>query len=598
MVDNGSPGRRGVGRRPPPGRPRWCAPPSTSASPAASNLGLRHARGELIGAAQRRRRGRAGLDRGGGPAVLADPDGGRRHPQGRPGRGVRRGPPRRRALVRPRRRPAARPPAPVGHRRTASTSSSGWSGPASTTLERAVGRRRADAVALDLGAPPLLRPPGRRRHADAVVRVNGEPVPVRATCRLVNHAGSYPRASRGGRRVRPRRPRRRALRPAGRALRLQRHGPGVPGRDPAPAGRSRPASSSPTTRTPTGACGPGWPGCASSTTRPPRCATACRRRAAGRRSPMVRFLAQRNALLCLVRNAPADVARHFLWRRHARGPRAPSSAGRCSTKLPWALASRLRMRRLWTTTPRARVGPLGRRRHDMGHSPADAPVIDSTGAHRLTPASVTAPFTDRIDDEVDEAPARVRERERPRPAGAPASTNCLRRRASSTTLCTDAANGRGSFDDSSSPASATVSGTAEVGIGHDGKPVAHGLDEGDAEPLVLRGADEHVGSAVVGLELLGVTVPVIDTASLRPSSAMKADERRPVGLAERGADEMEPGPVVVEAAVHGQHLDEVVLGLVGRHLARRTGSRDRRRPWRPPAGATTRDRARPPRSCR
>ena len=67
---------------------------------------------------------------------------------------------------------------------------------------------------------------------------------------------------------------------------------------------------------------------------------------------MVRFLAQRNALLCLVRNAPLDVARHFLWLRLHEDP-GPELRRAVLTKLPWALASRLGMRRLWTTTPRA-----------------------------------------------------------------------------------------------------------------------------------------------------------------------------------------------------------------------------------------------------
>jgi GT2 family glycosyltransferase len=72
----------------------------------------------------------------------------------------------------------------------------------------------------------------------------------------------------------------------------------------------------------------------------------------GPKSPLVRFLVQRNALLCLVRNAPVDVARHFLWLRMHENP---STELRRSvlTKLPWALASRVAMRRLWTTTPRA-----------------------------------------------------------------------------------------------------------------------------------------------------------------------------------------------------------------------------------------------------
>jgi hypothetical protein len=72
----------------------------------------------------------------------------------------------------------------------------------------------------------------------------------------------------------------------------------------------------------------------------------------GPKSPLVRFLVQRNALLCLVRNAPVDVARHFLWLRAHENP-SPELRRAVLTKLPWALASRVGMRRLWTTSPRA-----------------------------------------------------------------------------------------------------------------------------------------------------------------------------------------------------------------------------------------------------
>jgi GT2 family glycosyltransferase len=48
----------------------------------------------------------------------------------------------------------------------------------------------------------------------------------------------------------------------------------------------------------------------------------------GAASAFVRFLAQRNALLCLTRNAPADVAGRFVWRRIREGP-GPGSDG------PW-----------------------------------------------------------------------------------------------------------------------------------------------------------------------------------------------------------------------------------------------------------------------
>lgn len=70
----------------------------------------------------------------------------------------------------------------------------------------------------------------------------------------------------------------------------------------------------------------------------------------GARSPLVRFLAQRNALLCLVRNAPADVARRITWRRLREAPE-PGLRLAMAHLLPWALASRVRMRHQRTTTP-------------------------------------------------------------------------------------------------------------------------------------------------------------------------------------------------------------------------------------------------------
>ncbi|MGH9016417.1 MAG: glycosyltransferase family 2 protein [Acidimicrobiales bacterium] len=71
----------------------------------------------------------------------------------------------------------------------------------------------------------------------------------------------------------------------------------------------------------------------------------------GAASAHVRFLAQRNALLCLVRNAPAEVVRGFVWRRMRQGP--GSGVRRALVvRLPWALASRLRLRRRWTVDPR------------------------------------------------------------------------------------------------------------------------------------------------------------------------------------------------------------------------------------------------------
>jgi len=183
------------------------------------------------------------------------------------------------------------------------------------------------------------------------VTVNGEPVPVRTTCRLLNHAGSY----------------------------LEHHGVageyglGAPddGRFDHAAERFGFSGTAPVFRAETlrrlGGLAPQFFAYNEDTD------WCLRARLAGMRilydpsasvshrlsatsegplSPMVRFLAQRNALLCLVRNAPTDVARHFLWLRMHEDP-GPELRKAVLTKLPWALASRVRLRRLWTTTPRA-----------------------------------------------------------------------------------------------------------------------------------------------------------------------------------------------------------------------------------------------------
>jgi len=68
--------------------------------------------------------------------------------------------------------------------------------------------------------------------------------------------------------------------------------------------------------------------------------------------PFVQFLAKRNALLCLTRNAPADVARRFVWRAVREGP--GSGVRRALLRqLPWAVVSRMRMRRHWVEDPSA-----------------------------------------------------------------------------------------------------------------------------------------------------------------------------------------------------------------------------------------------------
>ena len=72
----------------------------------------------------------------------------------------------------------------------------------------------------------------------------------------------------------------------------------------------------------------------------------------GATNPRVRFLARRNALLCLARTAPAPMAWRSLWRRLSAGP--DDGVRRSVIRaLPWALASRVRMRGGWVLDPQA-----------------------------------------------------------------------------------------------------------------------------------------------------------------------------------------------------------------------------------------------------
>jgi hypothetical protein len=182
------------------------------------------------------------------------------------------------------------------------------------------------------------------------VAVNGEAVSVRTTCRLLNHAGSY-------------------LEPHGVA---GEYGLGAPddGRFDTGAERFGFSGTAPVFRAETlhrlGGFAPqffaynedtDW--CLRGRLAGMRilydpAATVLHRLSAtsqGPRSPMVRFLAQRNAILCLVRNAPGDVARHFVGRFLREDP-DPELRRAVLSKLPWALASRARMRPRWKTRPR------------------------------------------------------------------------------------------------------------------------------------------------------------------------------------------------------------------------------------------------------
>jgi GT2 family glycosyltransferase len=66
----------------------------------------------------------------------------------------------------------------------------------------------------------------------------------------------------------------------------------------------------------------------------------------------VRDLAQRNSLLCLVRNAPWAVARRHVGAHLRSGP-GDGVRREVVRRLPWAVATRIAMHRLWRQSPRS-----------------------------------------------------------------------------------------------------------------------------------------------------------------------------------------------------------------------------------------------------
>lgn len=66
--------------------------------------------------------------------------------------------------------------------------------------------------------------------------------------------------------------------------------------------------------------------------------------------PQVQRLSQRNALLCLLRNAPWPVARRHVAERLGRGP-GDFVARQVAARLPWALSSRIALSRRWVYDP-------------------------------------------------------------------------------------------------------------------------------------------------------------------------------------------------------------------------------------------------------
>lgn len=70
----------------------------------------------------------------------------------------------------------------------------------------------------------------------------------------------------------------------------------------------------------------------------------------GTAAARVRHLSQRNALLCLVRNAPLGLARREVRQRVARGPGDPVARDLLKA-LPWALSTRAALSRKWVDRP-------------------------------------------------------------------------------------------------------------------------------------------------------------------------------------------------------------------------------------------------------
>jgi len=231
-------------------------------------------------------------------------------------------------------------------------------------------------------------------RGDEAVCVNGESVPVRSRCTLLNHAGNY-------------------LEPHGIA---GDYGFGAPddGRFDAPAERFGFSGTAPVMRAETlarlGAMAAPFFAYNEDTDwclrarlaglrvlYDPRATVRHRLSATsgGTADPTVRFLAQRNALLALLRNAPAEVAARHLWRRVRQGPGGGVRRA-VLVKTPWALATRRRAARWWVLDP-----------HDVWERWAGA---DATWDTRPAAGSSSAgsSVADDPGDQVDEPGARAR----------------------------------------------------------------------------------------------------------------------------------------------------------------------------------------------
>ena len=95
--------------------------------------------------------------------------------------------------------------------------------------------------------------------------------------------------------------------------------------------------------------------------------------------------------------------------------------------------------------------------------------------------------------------------------------------------------------------------------------MVEGLEEGHAEALVLGKAHEHVGGPVVGGQHAGSDRAGQVGRPLEAQGGHVGGEGGVVGGRGRAPHQVQTGPGVIQPAVDGEGLHQVVLGLVGCH---------------------------------
>ena len=200
-------------------------------------------------------------------------------------------------------------------------------------------------------------------------------------------------------------------------------------------------------------------------------------------------------------------------RRHATPRRSPAPSPAC-----WAEPG---LRERWPAPAARRIADLdlasaGERAVDLVAALAPDRTAAAPGG-RAAQEAPTAACTRDTKRRVEAARSKLAARSRP----AAVSSRAQRR------VVEHPADGRrerhGGLVRQHQPGAAHRLGHRGDAVGDDRDAVAHRLGQGDAEALVVRGADEDVGRPVVGLELGAADrAGAGSTASVRPSSAMKA----------------------------------------------------------------------------